>query len=251
MGFNTKGLTVFNRVWFSGNPVNAVKASATLSFEGVVVAAETVTINGQVYEFVAAAEDIAVATNIPCVVGVTLTADNAVTVLAAAINANSDIVTAVANTTTDTVVITAIAGGTGANALAIATDETNASFGGGVTTLSGGLNTCTAADGAACIVNAINTNTSEVVSAVVGVDGSSAVISYKLVGTDGNTVGVSTTAANGDFGAEVTTLSGGIFATPCNASAAVIVIDNAIYFTDKPCTKYTQNAWYLATPTLV
>lgn len=46
-------------------------------------------------------------------------------------------------------------------------------------------------------------------------------------------------------------LTGGQYATPCNASSAVIVIDNTIYFTDKPCSLVTTDAWYSAAPTLL
>ena len=302
MAFNTKGLTIFHKPWFHGTPVNAKKASATISFDdvisdtetitigsnvyefdytdavtagrikidmtdyltkakatltysGIPVVAETVTLGAaatiEVYEFVADAEDIADPANIPVVLGTTLTADNAVTLLAEAINANSALVTAVASVMADTVILTAKTGGTGANALPIATTATKASFGAGVTTLSGGLNTCATTKGSACLVAALNANEDEVVSAVLGADTESVVISNKLVGTEGNDVAVSTTCANGSFGVDVTKLSGGQYATPCNASSAVIVISNVIYFTDKPCTKWTENAWNSATPTLL
>ena len=51
MGFNTKGLTVFHKPWFSGNPQNAKKAFATISFSGVISDTETITIGSNVYEF--------------------------------------------------------------------------------------------------------------------------------------------------------------------------------------------------------
>jgi len=228
------------------------KANATLTYLSVPVVTKTITLGAaatiEIYEIVAAADEVTDPDNIPVVLGSTLTADNAVTVLAQVINANSALVTAVANTITDTLVITAIAGGTGANTLAIATTETNASFGESVTTLSGGLNTCTAADGAACIVNAINTNTSEIVSAVV--NGSTAVVSYKVVGTDGNSVAVSTDAVSGTWGAEVTALSGGQYATPCQ-TACYIDISGTWYFASIPVTKWTENGWYSAALTLL
>ena len=231
------------------------KANATLTYLSVPVVTKTITLGAaatiEIYEIVAAADEVTDPDNIPVVLGTTLTAANAVTKLAEAINSNSALVSAVANTTDGKVVITALAGGTGANTLAIATTETNASFGVGVTTLSGGLNTCTAANGSACLVAGLNANEDEVVSATLGADTESVVISNKLVGTEGNDVGVSTTCANGLFDAGVTKLSGGQYATPCNASSAVIVISNVIYFTDKPCTKWTENAWNSATPTLL
>jgi hypothetical protein len=171
------GYTQFYRKWFSGDtPVNAVKATATLTFTDVVVAAETVTIGDEVYEFVAASGDIAVATNIPVVVGTTLTADNAVTKLAEAINANSEIATATANTTADTCVIT-----------------------------------------------------------------------YKLVGTEGNSIGVAETCTNASFGVDVDALSGGQYATPAMTSC-FIIIGGVWYIADAPVSKWDTDGWKSATP---
>ena len=125
--------------WFDEEtPTNPKKASATLTFDGVVVAAETVTIGGKVFEFVADANDVAEGTDYAVVVGATLTADNAVTKLANAINANLTDVVAVEDTTKDTCTITYKAVGTEGNAVTVATTCTNASFGEGVTKLSGG-----------------------------------------------------------------------------------------------------------------
>ena len=301
MGFNTKGLTIFHKPWFHGTPVNAKKASATISFDDVISDTETITIGSnvyefdytdavtagrikidmtdyltkatatltyesvpveaetvtlgagdseEVYEFVADVGDLTEG-NIAVILGEDFTVDNAVTELAEVINANSALVTALASENDGTVVLTAKAGGTGANTLAVATTASNAEFGAGVTTLSGGLNTCTAANGSACLVAALNANEDEVVSATLGADTESVVISNKLVGTEGNNVTVSTTCDNGLFGDGATKLSGGQYATPCNASSAVIVVDNTIYFTDKPCTKWTENAWYSASPSLL
>lgn len=136
MGLNKDGLVVFHKKWFTGTPQNAVKASGTLTFTDVVVAAETVTVGTDVYEFVADAGDIADPSYIPVVVGVTLTADNAVTKLAEAINANSSVVTAVADTDDDTVVVAYLTVGTEGNAIATTETCTNASF--GAATLAGG-----------------------------------------------------------------------------------------------------------------
>lgn len=125
--------------WFTdASPSNPKPATATLTFTDVVIAAETVSINDQVYEFVALAANIADPANIPVVVGTTLTADNAVTVLAKAINDNSTIVTAVKDTTEDTVVITYNTVGTAGNDVEIETTCTKASFGEDVAKLSGG-----------------------------------------------------------------------------------------------------------------
>ena len=185
MGFNMNTLQVFHKAWFHGTPQNAKKASAVLTFDGAVVAEETVTIGGKVFEFVADAEDVADGTDYAVVVGATLTADNAVTKLADAINANLTDVVAVKDTTKDT---------------------------------------CT--------------------------------ITYKAVGTEGNSITVETDCTHASFGKDVDgedvdSLSGGQYATPCKASTAAIVIDNTIYFTNKPCTKWTEDAWYSASTTLL
>ena len=173
----------FQKKWFDeASPINPKAASATLTFDGAVVAAETVTIGEKVFEFVAAAVEVAEGTDYAVVVGATLTADNAVTKLADAINANLTDVVAVKDTTEDT---------------------------------------CT--------------------------------ITYKAVGTEGNAVTVATICTNASFGEDedVDSLSGGQYATPCKASTAAIIIDNTIYFTNKPCTKWTEDAWYSAATTLL
>ncbi len=291
MGFNTKGLTIFHKPWFHGAPTNAKKASGiltisgvvsdqqnvvigdntyefdmdnnlanglaiqvdvadlrnqatgTLTFMGISVVEQTVTIGGtEVYEF---CTETATGDNIAVVIGADTSADNAVTKLADAINANSTLVSAVADIDNNTVVITAITRGTAGNAITTTETCTNASFGGG--TLSGGLATITQSNAVTALVATINAN-DEVVTAVDG-DNDTVVVTAKYVGTDYNTVATTETMANGSWASE--TLTGGGYATPCNASSAVIVVNNTIYFTDKPCTKYTENAWYSATPTLL
>lgn len=129
----------FQKKWFSEvSPVNPKAATATLTFDGAVVAAETVTIGEKVFEFVAAAVDVAEGADYAVVVGTTLTADNAVTKLADAINANLTDVVAVKDTTKDTCTITYKTVGAEGNAITVATTCTNASFGEEVTKLSGG-----------------------------------------------------------------------------------------------------------------
>jgi hypothetical protein len=125
--------------WFSEeHPTNPHKATATLTFEGIPVVTETVTIGGtEVYEFVATADNVQKG-NIAVVLGETLTADKAVTELAKAINANSELVTAVASTTDDTVVVEYKTIGTEGNDVAVAETCTSASWGDDVAKLSGG-----------------------------------------------------------------------------------------------------------------
>jgi hypothetical protein len=129
MGLNRDGLVVFHKKWFSGTPQNAVKASGTLTMTGIPVVTEIVTVGTDVYEIVADAGDIADPSYIPVALGVTLTADNAVTKLAEAINANSTVLTAVADTDDDTVVLTYNLVGTEGNAVVTTTDFTNGDWG--------------------------------------------------------------------------------------------------------------------------
>ena len=125
--------------WFgTATPIAGAKAKGTLTFTGIPVVAETVTVGTDVYEFVAAAEDVSDPTYIPVVLGVTLTADNAVTKLALEISSNSLLVDAVANTTADTVLVIARTMGSEGNSIALATNCTKASFGEDVDALSGG-----------------------------------------------------------------------------------------------------------------
>ena len=115
MALNTEYVQFFKKWFASATPVSGAKATGTLTFTGIPVVAETVTVGENVYEFVAVAGDVADPTNIPVVLGVTLTADNAVTVLALEISSNSALVDAVANTTTDTVLVVARKLGTEGN----------------------------------------------------------------------------------------------------------------------------------------
>jgi hypothetical protein len=178
MGFNTKGLTLFYKPWFPNSPVNAKKATGTLTFASTPVATDTITIGSEVYEVVTAAGNIAAPTNYAVVIGATPTADNVVVKLAAAINANSALVSAVASTPNDTVVVTS-----------------------------------------------------------------------KIVGTEQNSIATTDVAVNASWGHAH--LEGGQYATPCNASSALIVISDTIYYTDKPCTKFTEDAWYSCSATLI
>lgn len=128
--------------WFSeSTPKNPHKASATLTFTGNVVAAETVTINNVVFEFVVAKGDIAKETNIPVVVGATLTGKNAVEKLAIAINDSLDFVVATADvddSENNICIINYYKVGTEGNVVTVAETCTSATFGTSVTKLSGG-----------------------------------------------------------------------------------------------------------------
>ena len=223
------------------------KANATLTFEGVPRATETVVLGGganiETYEFVA--ESVSDPANIPVVLGETFTEDNAVEKLAEAVNDNSELVTATFNTEDDTVVFTALAGGTAGNSIAVSTNADNAGFGAGVTTLSNGLNTITAPNAVTALVTTINAN-DEYVTASDGGDGK-LIVKYKYVGTDGNSITVSEALDNGTWGAGTTKLSGGVYATPVNC-AAFIIINGTWWIADNPVSKYTEGGWKSLTP---
>jgi len=133
------GTLYLQKKWFfEDSPTNPHKSTATLTFEGIPVVTETVTIGGtEVYEFVTTAENVQEG-NIAVVLGETLTADKAVEELAKAINANSVLVTAIASTKDDTVVVEYKTIGTDGNDVAVAETCTNASWGANVVKLSGG-----------------------------------------------------------------------------------------------------------------
>ena len=123
--------------WFSdATPKNPKKATATLTFTGAIVDAQTVTIGTEIYEFKASGN--AGTGKIKVDVSSGLTADIAVAKLADAINANSTIVSAIASTEDDAVVLNYEKVGTEGNAIAVSTTATYASFGENVTKLSGG-----------------------------------------------------------------------------------------------------------------
>lgn len=216
-------------------------ATGTLTFNGVPVAAETATIGTEVYEFVAVAEDIAVPTNIAVVLGTTLTADNAVTKLAEAINANSELVTATSDEEANTVVVSAIVKGTAGNAIDSTETCTNAAW--GAAKLAGGLDTITATNAVAALVEAINANDPNV-TAVDGA-GDTVVIKYNWVGTDGNSITTTESMTNGAWGHGH--LENGVYATPVKCPA-FIIIDGVWYIADAPVSKYTEGGWKSATP---
>lgn len=121
---------VHDPIYISANYTPAVKATGTVTFSGLPVANETVTINGQVYVFKASASS---------ALEVTIGADANATGanFATKVNTNSVVVTA-ANVA-GVVTLTAISGGTGGNAITLAEAATNTAVSGA--TLTGGVNT--------------------------------------------------------------------------------------------------------------
>ena len=124
-------------------PVNAVAATGTLTFTGVVSDTETVTIGDDVYEFDTDAS--VTEGNILVDVSGGATASDAVTALVAAIVASDTQGVGAADGAGDTVVLTADTAGTAANAIATTETCANGSF--GAVTLEGGVDSTTGVKG--------------------------------------------------------------------------------------------------------
>lgn len=120
----------------SSAPVNAVAATGTLTFSGVVADGQTVTIGDDVYEF--DTDSSVTEGNIAVDVYGGATAPAAVTALVAAITASDTMGVGAADGAGDTVVLTADTKGTAANSIATTETCTNGSF--GAATLTGGVN---------------------------------------------------------------------------------------------------------------
>lgn len=133
---NVLGLTSNSLSFPSGTPVNAVNATGTLTFTGVVADAQTVTIGSSIYEFKTSGS--AGEGKIKVDVSGGVTASDAVTALVAAITANTDSVVTAVDGAGDTVVCTAKTAGTSGNSIATTETCTNGSWGGA--TLTGGVN---------------------------------------------------------------------------------------------------------------
>jgi hypothetical protein len=78
------------------------------------------------------------------------------------------------------------------------------------------------------IADTINAN-SKLVTAVASTTNDTVVVTYKTVGTDGNSVAVATTCTNASWGDDVTALSGGQYGTPCPESGTLVKDDTYHY----------------------
>lgn len=138
MSLITKEYTQFYKPWFSGTPQNAAFAAANLTISGNVADGETVTMGTEVYEFdtdgSVTAGNISVDVSVGGVGNV-----NAAAKLTTAINANSTIIDAFDILNNGVLSIQSKIVGTEGNDIEISTDVVNATFGAGVTKLSGGL----------------------------------------------------------------------------------------------------------------
>jgi hypothetical protein len=109
----------------------------------------------------------------------------------------------------------------------------------------------TASDKAAAkLVAAINAN-STLVDAVASKDDNEndiVVVTYKTVGTEGNSVAVAKTMTDGSWGTGVTKLSGGQYGTPCPMNNIMVYSDSYYYVCVEAGNK-TDVAWKKFIPT--
>jgi hypothetical protein len=108
----------------------------------------------------------------------------------------------------------------------------------------------TASDKAAAkLVAAINAN-STLVDAVASKDDDKndiVVVTYKTVGTEGNSVAVAETMTDGSWGTGVTKLSGGQWGTPCPVVDTIVHVDSYYYWCDIAGNK-DDVSWKIFTP---
>ena len=104
------------------------------------------------------------------------------------------------------------------------------------------------ANAIAKLLVAIAANSTDVTAAAG--EGTTAVVSFATVGTEGNSTAVSTTCVNGIFGGGVTALSGGQYAIPAKVRS-FIVLDGVFYIATKGIDKYTTDGWQSFTGSLV
>ena len=104
-----------------------------------------------------------------------------------------------------------------------------------------------AANAIAKLLVAIAANSTDVTAAAG--EGTTAVVSFATVGTEGNSTEVYTTCENGTFG-ESATLSGGLYATPAKCRS-FIVLDGTFYIATEGIDKYHTTGWQSFTGSLV
>lgn len=94
--------------------------------------------------------------------------------------------------------------------------------------------------------DAINAN-SALVTAVASTADDTVVVEYKTIGTEGNDIGVSTTATNASWGEDVLTLKGGSFGIPCPMKNIVVYATPYYYWCDQEGGELTVS-WKRFTP---
>ncbi len=103
---------------------------------------------------------------------------------------------------------------------------------------------------AAKLVAAINASSTLVESEASKDDNENdiVVVTYKNVGTEGNSVAVAETMTNGSWGTDVTKLSGGQYGTPCPMNN-IMVYSSPYYYVCVEAGNKTDVAWKRFTPT--
>lgn len=202
-------------------------ASGTITFTDVVSDGEVVVIGSDTYEF-DTDDTLSDDSYIRVDVGSNTAASEAVVALAAAISsASTEPVDADADTGAGTVVVTHNIPGSAGNSITTTTDCANGSWGAG--TLEGGAD-ATDLECMTALHTAITNSATEAVESTDNGDGSvtvNAVSGGDLDGSAGNSVSVSTDAANASW--DTATLEGGSDATATEAGAALTtaINDNA------------------------
>ncbi|MFA5758672.1 MAG: hypothetical protein WC942_04845 [Clostridia bacterium] len=202
--------------------VAAVEAAGTEEVSAVDGDGNTVVVTGNYHRFA----DNSIATTTTCAKaswgaehlesGADATAAACVTALALAIETHNTIDVAAVDGDDDTVVVTADAAGAVdgslGNAVAVYTDSASATWGESVTALSGGTD-ATAIEAMAILETAVGVSGDGTYTLVDNDDGT-ATVTAVTEGDAGNLIATTTTCANGSWGEEVTTLSGGADGTP-------------------------------------
>jgi phage tail sheath gpL-like len=94
--------------------------------------------------------------------------------------------------------------------------------------------------------DAITAN-SAIVTALASTEDDTVVVEYKVIGTEGNDIEVSTDATNATWGTDVTKLSGGSLGTPSMTRNVVVYVSPYYYWCDKEGSEYTVS-WKRFTP---
>jgi hypothetical protein len=229
---------------------HTTKAQGTLTIDTQPTATNTMRIGTTVYTFRApadtdAAGEISIGTDLATAQA------NIVSALSGldGLNVANTFVTC-SNFAADICTLTARIGGVAANSY-VTTETfsalTNIFDAGTLGTLTPGVD-CTAPNAVTHAVAAITAN-SAIMTAVDGAN-DTIVCSYVEVGTEGNDITVTKTITNGTWGAQVTKLSGGLYATPAYEKSYIIVA-GTWYIATKVCDKYSTDCWYSCIPALI
>ena len=203
---------------------STVGATGVLTFTGAVADGETVTIGADVYEFDTAG--MVVGGNIAVSVAGDTSADNAITQLLAAITLNAtELVTGTSDLVADTLTISYDYLGAVGNDIATTETCVNASW--GAVTLQGGVGPVLD-EALTAIETAINTNGTEVVTAVKDLPNDTITVTADVAGTAGNSIATTEVCTNASWGA--VTLEGGVNSTVCTDKGFWYVDNSYLYY---------------------